>query len=365
MDMNRRTVMTAGVAASMFAMLPRGAMAAFSPAPDGWHKFEITTRIALPATTEAAQIWVPLPAVDEAGWMTPGATDWTTNADRAEIVTNPDNGVAMLHAEWDAGTSDKVLDLVNTISAQGRDTDLTQPGQTPELSAQERTLYTSATALIPTDGLVKETSDKITAGADSDLEKARLIYDWIVENTARNPETRGCGLGDVASMLAVGDLTGKCADLNSLYVGLARAAGLPSRDVYGLRVAKSAFGYKSLGAGSPDVTKAQHCRAEVFLDGFGWVAVDPADVRKVMLEEPPKDLALDDPKVVDARAALFGGWEGNWIAYNFAHDVVLPGSDNGAVEFLMYPQAEVAGERFDPLDMDRRYYTITARELTA
>ena len=65
---------------------------------------------------------------------------------------------------------------------------------------------------------------------------------------------------------------------------------LPARDVYGLRVAPSKFGYKSLGAGSEVVTKAQHCRAEVFLDGFGWVPVDPADVRKVVLEEPPANL---------------------------------------------------------------------------
>lgn len=49
-------------------------------------------------------------------------------------------------------------------------------------------------------------------------------------------------------MLEPKDLGGKCADLNSLYVGLARAAGLPAGDVYGIRVAKSELGYKSLGA---------------------------------------------------------------------------------------------------------------------
>ena len=85
-------------------------------------------------------------------------------------------------------------------------------------------------------------------------------------------------------MLATRNLGGKCADLNGLYVGLARAAGLPARDVYGLRVAPSRFGYVSLGVRSHIVTKAQHCRAEVYLNDLGWVPVDPADVRKVMLE---------------------------------------------------------------------------------
>jgi Transglutaminase-like enzymes, putative cysteine proteases len=66
-------------------------------------------------------------------------------------------------------------------------------------------------------------------------------------------------------MIKTGNLNGKCADLNALYVGLARSVGLPARDVYGIRVVPSQFGYKALGAGSENVTKAQHCRAEVWL----------------------------------------------------------------------------------------------------
>ena len=135
------------------------------------------------------------------------------------------------------------------------------------------------------------------------------MYQWIVEKTFRDPKTRGCGTGDIAGMLKTGNLKGKCADLNALFVGLVRAAGIPARDVYGIRVAPSKFGYKSLGANSETITKAQHCRAEVYLNGFGWVPADPADVRKVVLEEPPANLAIDDPKVVQARNTLFGAWE--------------------------------------------------------
>src|SRR6516165_201888 len=150
------------------------------------------------------------------------------------------------------------------------------------------------------------TASEITAGAKTDLEKARAIYDWIVENTFRNPKTRGCGNGDIRFMLETKDLGGKCADLNALYVGLARAAGLPSRDVSGIRVAKSELGYKSLGPSTENITKAQHCRAQVYLRDYGWAPVDPADVRKVVLEEPPGNRALDDELVKKARARLFG-----------------------------------------------------------
>ena len=132
-----------------------------------------------------------------------------------------------------------------------------------------------------------------------------------------------------------------------------------------LRVAKSQFGYRSLGAGTANVTRAQHCRAEVFLTGYGWVPADPADVRKVVLEEKPQATTLADPVVPPVRAKLFGAWEMNWLAYNEAHDLKLPGSSGPAVGFLMYPQAETASGRADPLDPDNFKYTITARELKA
>lgn len=179
------------------------------------------------------------------------------------------------------------------------------------------------------------------------------------------PRRAAAGIGDIAALLKSEDVGGKCADLNALFVGLARAEGIPARDVYGIRIAPSQFGYKSLGANSDTITKAQHCRAEVFLDGFGWTPMDPADVRKVMLEEPPGNLGLADPKVVAARKSLFGAWETNWLAYNFAHDVKLPGSSGPQLGFLMYPQAEIAGLMLDSLDADNFRYPIKTKETTA
>jgi hypothetical protein len=52
----------------------------------------------------------------------------------------------------------------------------------------------------------------------------------------------------------------------------------------------------------------------VYLGDYGGVPVDPADVRKVVLEEPPGNLPLDDDMVKKARLRLFGSWEMNWMA---------------------------------------------------
>jgi transglutaminase-like putative cysteine protease len=311
------------------------------------------------------QVWLPVPAFSGDGWIKPGETAFQTKSGRAEIVQDPKSGARLLHIAWSANEPQPEVMAVSRFTARDLKVDPTRSDPAAKLSPEERKRYTSSTSTLRLAGIVTETATKITAGTNSDLDKARRIYEWIVDNTARDPKTRGCGTGDIESMLKSGNLTGKCADLNALYVGLARAAGLPARDLYGIRVAPSAFGYKSLGAGTANVTRAQHCRADVFVDGIGWIPVDPADVRKVILEEPPGNLAADDPKVKAARAALFGSWEMNWLAYNDAHDVVLPGSKGPPVSFLMYPQAETARGRLDELDPDSFKYTITARQIQA
>ncbi|MDO9600243.1 MAG: transglutaminase domain-containing protein [Azoarcus sp.] len=369
--MNRRNFFKTSALAASLAMpaLARAADATSAPAPfapspaAGWRQFEVTSRIEPVQADGVVRAWVPLPSVDEAAWFRPLGNVWQGNAEVMRVVQEPTYGAAMLYAEWAPGTAVAELEVLTRFATRDRAIDFSRPAAQPlALSVADHRLYTMATELLPTDGIVLATAQEITAGLKGDEDKARAIYEWIVDNTFRNPKTRGCGVGDIETMLETRDLSGKCADLNALYVGLARAAGLPARDVYGVRVADSRFGYKSLGK-SGNISKAQHCRAEVFLARFGWVPVDPADVRKVVLEEPPGQLALDDPKVLAARKQLFGAWEMNWLAYNVAHDLRLPGSDGPQLPFLMYPQGESAKGRFDSLDPDAFRYTLNAREV--
>jgi len=363
--MKRREFIQAGAAATLLASLPRASMAQqspFDPQPGPWRRFEVTTSVQV-IPGGASRAWVPVPAV-ESDYQKVASNVWSSNGS-VRLERDGKYGAALVAAEWPASESAPDLTVISTIATRNRKIDFSRPDAALRLDASSAKFFTAATELIPTDGIVRDTARDIVKGKKSELDKARAIYEWIVENTYRDPKTRGCGVGDIKALLETGNLGGKCADLNALYVGLARSAGLPARDIYGLRVVKSAFGYRSLGAGSSNVTRAQHCRAEVFLTGFGWVPVDPADVRKVILEERAQPTTLADPLVPPVRARLFGAWEMNWLAYNEAADVRLPGSSGGPVGFLMYPQGETGGSRLDSLDPDSFKYTITARELPA
>ena len=327
----------------------------FAPEPGSWKRYEVTTTLNLATPGSVAQAWIPLPSVSDAAWVTPLGNEWSGKGFTALEVNS--GGARLLHVVWEKNTTAPAIALRSRFATRDRAVDWNDPGHAAPLSTADRLHYTSATQYIPVTGQIKQLSDQITAGASGDRAQVAAIYEWMVCNTYRDGKVKGCGTGNVAAMLKFADFGGKCADLNGLFVGLVRAAGIPARDIYGIRVAPSAFGYHSLGANTADITKSQHCRAEVYLEAYGWVAMDPADVRKVMLEEVKTGLPLTDPKVAAARQGLFGAWEGNWMPYNHVNDVALPGAAK-TLPFLMYPQAQVDAAWLDPLSPATMQYSI-------
>lgn len=332
----------------------------FAPQAGDWRSFDVVTRVDLPATTSATRAWVPLPSV-QTDWQTPLGDSFSSNG-KARVVADGHQGVRLVAVEFVPGTAQPWLEVTSRVRTQSR------VSGAPRVREDASTLRQALlpTHLIPTDGIVREAARKATRGARGDEAKARAIYDWVVANAWREPTVKGCGEGDIKTMLETGNLGGKCADLNALFVGLCRAAGVPARDVYGIRLAPSAFGYQQLGSGSANLTGAQHCRAEVYLQAKGWTAMDPADVAKVMRQERPEWIkSVDNPLITPVYQGLYGAWEGNWMAYNTAHDVKLPGSHGDALGFVMYPMAENADGWFDQYDPATFKYKISARPVQA
>jgi len=364
-SLTRRDLLGLASAASAAAWLPASAQERrFAPEPGPWRSFEITTRVELANAAGAARVWLPLPSVDS-DYQRSLENSWTGNAAAARIVSDSRYGAKMLYAEFPEGTASPVVQVTSRVQTRSRAVDWNSQAAAQEDPATLKS-WTAATALMPTDGIVRDTARSATKGAKTDVEKVQRLYEWVVSNTYREPKVRGCGVGDIKTMLETQNFGGKCGDINGLFVGLCRSIGVPARDVYGIRVVPSAFGYRELGGNSAKLQGAQHCRAEVFLAQHGWVAMDPADVGKVMRLETGEWIKdVNHPVVLPVRKALFGSWEGNWMAFNTAHDVALPGAQIAdRLAFLMYPQAESAQGRYDTLDPDNFKYTIVARELT-
>lgn len=300
---------------------------------------------------QGGDLYLPVP-LQKTEYQTVLSEKFEGNADSVQHETvkmssAPDTYIEVLHAHWKKGDKAQ-LKVIRTIEISDRKEDVNP--------APYDDYFLKPSEHVQTDGIVAKTARKITHGLQGEDKKALAIYNWIVDHTLRDPATRGCGLGDVKTLLESGNLKGKCADLNSLFVGLARASGIAAREVWGLRVAPGQW-QKILGAGSSDVTKAQHCRAEYYSHAKrGWVAVDPADIQKLILDGK---MEATDPDVLRMRKVLFGSWEGNWIAFNSGRDFYLYDKKN-KINYLMYPQLVSNSYKPDGMDpLEVQYHFVS------
>ena len=360
--MDRRAFLRTAALASLAAGARQGpGRAGASAGGERWRAFEVTTRVEILNPSGLTRAWVPLPLTEDTDYQKTLGRTWSGNAVNAQASATRATGPG----SWSpsgrrAPPRRRSRSSPGSPRATARSTSSgPAAGGTEDAAVLRR--YLEASDLIRTDGIVEATAREITRPAKTDVEKARALYEWIVDNTFRDPKVKGCGLGDIQTMLETQEPR--------------REVRRPERPVRRLRPVR---GHSRAGRlrdprrrlrrlQEPGQErrhhKAQHCRAEFYLAGHGWVPVDPADVRKVVLEEKPGGLPLDDPQVQKARAKLFGAWEMNWMAYNYAHDVKLPGSSGAPVAFLMYPQAETGEGRRDSLDPDQFRYTIKSREI--
>ena len=191
---------------------------------------------------------------------------------------------------------------------------------------------------------------KHIVGTEKDtFKRARLIYNWVIENMRRNPDVKGCGCGNVCILLD--SLSGKCADIHSVFVALLKAAGVPAREVFGLRLSKKS---------GVDLTKWQHCWAEFYVPGYGWYVADPGDYLKALLE---KRLNPTSKIAVKLSKYYFGAVDPYRVRLGIGRDIELnPPSSAGKINYLMYPYAEVDGKALNYLEPESFSYTISQEE---
>ena len=362
--MKRRDfIKTAGVAAA-WAALPSAVWAQKPSSRRFLVHWDFTIRYE-DAKSFPARLWNPM--VENLPWQKVRLTELKTNADRWLINRKNPYDAEVLYAEWKKGSTPKRLTLITEIETRDRSVPISviEAASRKNLPIPEdAAFYLEPTAHIPTDGKIKAKADELIRGVTDRFERVKRIYDWVTQVTFRDPKVIGCGVGDAGKMIESGYFGGKCTDISSLYVALLRAAGIPAREVFGIRLGKSRFS-KALGKsdakGVADITAWQHCRTEYYIPGAGWIPSDPADITKLELVERRK---YHDPRVQELKRRYLHSWEMNWVGFNHARDFILyPKPEQYPINMLGYPYAEVEDEPLNYYNPKGFSYRFTSREL--
>ncbi len=181
---------------------------------------------------------------------------------------------------------------------------------------------------VPVDGVIRQWAGETVAGQTSDLGRARAIYDYVVDNLTYDKSGEGWGRGDI--FWACDAKRGNCTDFHAVFIGYARAVGIPARFEIGFpipagRQAGQVAGY--------------HCWAEFYLQGDGWVPVDASEAFK----HPEK------------RDYYFGAHDENRVLFSVGRDLVLPGMEGDPLNFLIDPYAEVDGRSVGTIERRLSY----------
>ena len=363
--MKRRTFLKTTAALSGAVILaPNFAFAKEESNPFGItknpRKFSVLNNYSFNPSQEITQLWIPLPKDESYHKVVDFA--YKGNFSEAKVVKN-ENDSRVLYVKWDKSDKKSELEVNFDVIMQERTTDFSKATTNTNYPSEIK-IYLDGTSHIPVTTNLQDYVKNITKNSKTPLEKAQAIYDWTVTTMYRDESVKGCGIGDAKKSLEEKIYGGKCTDISSVFVCLLRNAGIPAKETFGIRVGQSKI---SNACGKADVngfatiTSAQHCRAEFYIDGLGWVPADPADVTKVRLAEK---LTNEDKKVQDVKKYFFGSWEMNWVAFNSARDFVLtPKPTQFPLNMLGYPYAEVGEDALDYYDAKTFTYTYTSQEI--
>ncbi|QAZ67975.1 transglutaminase-like domain-containing protein [Solidesulfovibrio carbinolicus] len=302
-----------------------------------------TVDVQAAADAQNVRLWLPYPLSDANQDISDVRLGG--NFEQSGVYRDPASGAVSLYAQWKEPKEQPKLTLsFHVDSHYAKLPRLVDNGGPIPV---EVVPYLKQVGLTPQDeksfaAMAKEA----TKGRKGTLAKARGVYEWVIAHTYRDNDVVGCGLGQPGRTLSSCNGGGKCADISSVFVAVARAAGIPCRDVYGLRMAAPKTG---------TITGDYHCWVEFYLPGTGWVPVDPADVRKMML--------VNKLELKDAKQWVEFFWGGDDL-FRIAlergtTDVTLAPKQAGPpLTYYMYPFAQVDGRTLDFFSPKTFAYTV-------
>ena len=306
--------------------------------------------VKIPAGAHHVRVWFPIPRekdqpqairnlVIESGGVPTRITE--------DALGNRCVYVDLIDPKVDAFTLVTRFQVTRTEQRHVVDASATRP-----LNAAERAYF--ARWLEPTtnevmDDQIRQLSHSIVGKETNPVRAARAIYDWVLDNVeywVKDPANKKASpVGSATYCLS--SRTGNCTDFHSLWTSLARAAGIPTRMVYGSFFKASLDGV--------DKDQSYHCWPEFWAPGIGWIPNDVAvaDIFNGPIPMTEKNQPLvtlttadgysgPDPAKVDW---YFGNLDDRRVAWSMGRDLTMePRQDAGPVNANPKGYVEVDGK---------------------
>jgi transglutaminase-like putative cysteine protease len=266
----------------------------------------------IPSGSKKVAIWVPLPRSDEHQRL----EDFkVTSPLPYTLYTDPDYGNTLLKLEGAGRPAESLrirleLEVNRAAWMAGSGEGL----RSPAFSKSRLRRYLKPDRLVPIDGRIAEEARRVVKNELSPLVKAKAIYDYVVKTMVYDKSGSGWGRGD--ALYACDARRGNCTDFHSLFIGMARASGIPARFVMGF----------SIPTGKEGEIPGYHCWAEFYVEDLGWIPVDASEAWK----HP------------DKKEFFFGNLDANRVAFTLGRDISLDAHVE-PLNYLIYPFVLVDG----------------------
>jgi len=285
-------------------------------------KFSFTYQVHVPANRDAHAkffLWLPLPQ-DDAYQKVEDLRIDTPVAFRKGHDPEYGNPFALFHptpGQLETGFDVTVRFVTTRFEHKAELVPLAGTASSEPTGDPPSPRYREPDKLVPLDGVIAQLAKEQTAGATTELDKARRIFDYVVSTMHYDKTGEGWGRGD--AVWACSSKRGNCTDFHSLFIGMMRASGIPARFEIGFPLPDS----KTEG----DIP-GYHCWAEFYLKGTGWIPVDASEASK----HP------------DRREYYFGAHDANRLFFSYGRDLHLSPEQQGeALNYFIYPYAELNG----------------------
>ncbi len=284
-----------------------------------------------PAGTKEFDFWLPLPHPD----ASQDVRNLQIEAPVPYKIEKGAYGNQMLHLQLaNVPTTPLVVKLTATITRREHlnlkvnSAGTAQKATYKEKADPDMARWLAPDRLVPLDMQIRQQAQKVAtkAGAKTNLDKARAIYEHVVSTVTYDKSGQGWGRGDI--YYACDARRGNCTDFHAIFIGYCRAVGIPARFSIGLPLPTE--------RGKGEI-KGYHCWAEFYTTETGWVPVDASEAAK----DPSK------------RNYFFGAHDENRVEFTRGRDVVLvPRQAAAPLNYFVYPYAEADGK---PLEVTRTY----------